>query len=106
MFYNLEIVEPSYEVCEKFDLIYSHNKTSIKPFYCNVSCVWSAALNKDTPIYALYCCGTNDLRVLRKIGDNDWERIEVTEIDNIYGLLWRIGVNLNKPWVELKEIKI
>ena len=90
-----EITVPTKEDLRRLGFFDNTCEREIKPFYLGESEVWAAAMTKNTPVYALYTCGTNDLRVLRKIGGSEWSKIEVSEIDNIYGLLWRIGVELN-----------
>ena len=82
-FYNLKCENPPHEICEKFDV-------GDLPVYCGPSETWAAAINKDTPIYSVYYGGTNRFVILRKYEASEWEEIKYTEVDNLYGLIWRL----------------
>lgn len=70
------------------------------PIYIGHSEVWAMAIKPDSPIYAIYDCGTNCLKILRKIGNGPWVKIEPAEIDNLYGLLWRFTTESHRlQWV-------
>jgi hypothetical protein len=83
------------EEIDKFHLRYSCG-TEIKPAIEVSTVIWSAAMTEKDPIYRLYNKGTNNLLILRYNWDNDcWDRIEYTEIDNLYGLLWLTCLRLS-----------
>jgi hypothetical protein len=82
------------EECKTLRLLY--NDGCRVPFAVeSTSIVWAVALKESSPTYRLYNLGTNDLRVFRYTPEKDmWERIEYTEISNLYGLLWIMCLNI------------
>ena len=53
--------------------------------------VWAAANNGKLPVYRFYYTGTNSLTILRYTWEGDiWEKIKLEEIENLYGLLWKL----------------
>jgi hypothetical protein len=80
------------EEVEKFHLRY-YNSDIIQPVYEGTSNVWSAADTGKLPVYRLYNRGTNALLVLCYSWETDrWTEIELANIDNLYGLIWKIMV--------------
>lgn len=63
----------------------------IKPAYESTDNVWAAADTGSLPTYRFYDCGTNCLLILRYVSDKDvWEKIELSDIGNLYGLIWKM----------------
>ena len=90
------------EELDKFDLYY-HDGSIIQAKYTGCSTVfWHPDINNDT-IYKLYDHGTNRLIVLRYDKEKDsWEEIGLEDIDNLYGLFWKIIIHLKDG--EIKEV--
>jgi hypothetical protein len=85
MYRNLTIEE-----IKEFHLYY-HNNSVIEPVYEGYSEVWSTAIDKDTPYYRIYNCGTNNIKVLfYNYKTDSWDEIKFEEIQNIYGLVYRL----------------
>ena len=82
------------EEYKTFHLVYSdgvHIPCAVE----NTSIVWATAVEESSPTYRLYNCGTNDLRVFRYTPKTDmWEKVEYTDITNLYGLLWKMCLNI------------
>ena len=107
---TIDVTPPDYETAKKFRLLSSGDTGDYHlPVFVGISEVWAMAVTKDTPVYAVYCNGTNCLRILEKIGSNgEWKQVELEKVYNLYGLVWKICVNLDheKYWAEkLKKEK-
>jgi hypothetical protein len=89
---------------EKFDLRY-YGGTLKQPSIETSTIVWSAAMTKTDPIYRLYNAGTNYLLILRYNWNSDeWKKIELNEVNNVYGLLWLMCLEIEKYKGRCKEI--
>lgn len=73
---------PSKEVCEKFGI-------ENDPVYVGYIETWSMAIDKDTPVYAVYYAGTNALELLKN-KHGVWDRVYLSDITNVHGLVWRL----------------
>lgn len=63
----------------------------LKPVYEDIDVVWAAANTGNLPIYRLYDRGTNNLLIIRYTPDkNIWEEIELSDIGNLYGFIWKM----------------
>lgn len=66
------------------------------PVWQGFSVVWATAVIPPvTPLYRLYDLGTNCLIALR-CQNGQWSAIDVTEIENIYGMLWILTTTLQR----------
>lgn len=89
-----DLSPPDEETLRKHGLVYYGGKLK-EPVFCNVAEVWATAIEKDTPVYALFTYGTNGILILEKRGDNEWERLDnIGKIKNLHGLMWRMMLEL------------
>lgn len=78
---------PDESTLEKFDL------KGCKPVICGICTVWATAVRNDEPVYAVFNRGTNYLVVLEKRA-GDWRKVELQEVENLYGLVWRMTLKM------------
>jgi hypothetical protein len=84
------------EEINKFGLRCSYTKSEMKPAIETSTVIWTAAATEKDPVYRLYNNGTNNLLILEYNWNEDsWNKIECTEINNLYGLLWLMCVKLS-----------
>jgi hypothetical protein len=96
------MIPPDKEIALKFDLnIFNNtnkndpNRKLLPPRYIGDGIVWLAALNGDNdPYYVLYDGGTNDLRIVEN-RNGAWRNIEVNQIQNLYGFIWKMLLRIN-----------
>ena len=91
---------PSDEFCKANGLLY-HDGQPMLPAFCGAIEVWASAINEDTPKYAMYCRGTNDLRIFKTEGDS-WVRVKEVPPDLVYGLIWRLCSEILQQRYDLK----
>lgn len=84
---------PGFETLKKYQLIYADGSL-MKPVYCGISTVWETSITGDEPIYAIFAAGTNRLVILEK-RSRSWKEIKLEEVENLYGLFWRMCVQIS-----------
>jgi len=95
VFKHKPIVDPDYSVLKKHKLLH-HGGTPIKPFYIGSSVVWACShRGEDEPHYAFYTCGTNCLKILKEL-HGEWQEVQLTEVENLYGIIWKIGIGIHE----------
>lgn len=75
-------------------LTYPEKEIPLAPALCMDSNVWAGANHPDNPVYALFHAGTNSLVILERRGKSPWKRVELEEVDNLYGFLWKTTLNI------------
>jgi hypothetical protein len=90
------------EELDRIGLYYYGDKV-IQAKYTGCSTVfWHPDIDKDVTL-KLFDRGTNDLVILMYDSQKDsWEEIGLEDIDNLYGLLWKIIIHLEDG--EIKEV--
>lgn len=60
------------------------------PVYCGPAEVWAMAMTKGTPVYAIYDCGTNCIRLLER-NKGTWTKLNsFKDVDNLTGLMYHL----------------
>lgn len=86
-----DLSPPNEETHKKFGIGLSNH-----PVYCDTSVVWATGSHKNSPVYAVYDRGTNWLFILERVGDGEWREINLKDVDNLYGLIWKLTLKVNK----------
>ena len=66
------------------------------PVFAGYSKVWSP-INDDDPYYKIYYCGTNCFKIMSYDSSNDeWVEVELDEVVNLYGLFWKMVLEIDR----------
>jgi hypothetical protein len=84
---------PDISVLRKYKLVY-YNGDGMVPAYIGPSETFISTMEIHRPTYAVYQGGTNRLVILEKKHDGEWNKVELSEVQNLYGLIWHIVAEL------------
>lgn len=96
---KIELPSLSEEVLKKHRLVYYSDQKPMQPVFFDTSQIWATAVTKETPVYAVFDRGTADLVILEKTPQTEWTEIKLEQVENLYGLVWKM--TLNMPKIEL-----